>query len=281
LGIYAILKKYGKQVEVVNADRSIPRNLNFLPNFSKITHQIDYDNSLIIACDAGSLDRLGFELGGRDILNIDHHKSNTNYGMVNIVRPDCVSATQVAFEIFGEEFEIDRESATCFYTGLVTGTQYFKTNNVTKEVFDVASDMIAYGIDIAKVAYHINQQKSLTSLRILSSALQSLELHLDGALATMIITKEQMHSMGAIYNDLQGIVDYGISLVTVEIAVVMVELDGIVHSSMRSKSVDISSLAVGFSGGGHKNAAGFEQAGIRAEELLAMVINKIKNGIIK
>ncbi|HHD80522.1 MAG TPA: bifunctional oligoribonuclease/PAP phosphatase NrnA, partial [Campylobacterales bacterium] len=51
LGIYAILKKYKKSVEVVNADRDIPIYLDFLPNFSKIKSKIDFDDSLVICCD--------------------------------------------------------------------------------------------------------------------------------------------------------------------------------------------------------------------------------------
>ena len=41
---------------------------------------MDFEESLIIACDCGSIERLGFDLENRDIINIDHHKSNENYG---------------------------------------------------------------------------------------------------------------------------------------------------------------------------------------------------------
>jgi len=49
LGIYGILKNAGKQVEVVNQGRDLPRYLDFLPYFAKIKHQIDFDNSLIVS----------------------------------------------------------------------------------------------------------------------------------------------------------------------------------------------------------------------------------------
>ena len=81
LGIYALLTqdKY-KKVEIVNASKVLPLYLDFLPNFKKIKHKMEYQNSLIISCDCGSVDRLGFDLSGRTILNIDHHQSNTAYG---------------------------------------------------------------------------------------------------------------------------------------------------------------------------------------------------------
>ena len=276
LGIYAILKAYGKQVEVVNADLNIPRYLDFLPNFTKIKKQMDFKKSLIITCDSGSMDRLGFEIEGREILNIDHHKSNTYYGSVNVVHASSASASQVAFELFRSQFTLNRAAATCFYTALVSDTQYFATNSVTKEVFDVASDMIAYDIDVSEVAYNLNQRRTLSSLRILSSALQGLELHCEGELLSMIITKEKIKESGARYHDLMGIVDHGISLATVKIAIVAMELEGVVRISMRSKGIDISTLAIEFGGGGHHNAAGFETDELNAERLIETLIIKIK-----
>jgi len=88
LGIYALLSLDRKlKVEVVNASTELPLYLDFLPNFKKIKHHMDYADSLILSCDCGSIDRLGFDLKGRDIINIDHHYSNTNYGSINIVIP--------------------------------------------------------------------------------------------------------------------------------------------------------------------------------------------------
>ncbi|MCK5855050.1 MAG: DHH family phosphoesterase [Sulfurovaceae bacterium] len=277
LGIYNLLKAEGKQVEVVNADRDLPLQLNFLPNFSKIKHQMDFDNSLIIACDGGSIDRFGFDIKDRDILNIDHHKSNSLFGLHNIVEPNYVSASQVAFEIFTKEYTFGVEVATCFYTALVSDSQYFITNNVNKEVFDVASDMIAYGIDISEIAYNLNQRKSLSSLRILASTLESLSLHFDGKLSVMVATRENIKKAGAKYNDMLGIVDYGISLATVKISIFIMESEDVTRISMRSdKEIDISPLAISFGGGGHKNASGFECKSENKEKIIDILILKIK-----
>jgi phosphoesterase RecJ-like protein len=277
LGIYAILRKYKKSVEVVNADKNIPIYLNFLPNFSKIKSKIDFDDSLVICCDGGSTELFGFDLNGRDILNIDHHRSNTNYGLVNIVKSNCASASQVAFEVFREEFTLDRDSATCFYTSLVSDTQYFRTNSVTKEVFDVSSAMIAYDIDISEVAYNLNQRKSLSSLRILGTTLDSLELYCSGQISTMVITKTNIKKAGAKYSDLLGIVDHGISLATVNISIVFIELDSLVRVSLRSKKdINISTLAIYYGGGGHTNASGFEMKIDNIEIFLKDLIKKIE-----
>jgi len=277
LGIYAILKRYKKSVEVVNGDRDIPIYLDFLPNFSKIKSKIDFNDSLIICCDGGSTELFGFDLSGRDILNIDHHKSNKNYGLVNIVNTNCASASQVAFEVFREEFEIDRDSATCFFTALVSDTQYFRTNSTNKEVFDVSSAIISYDIDISEVAYNLNQRKSLSSLRILSSTLDSLELYCNGQISRMVITRENIKKSGAKYSDFLSIVEYGISLATVKLSILFIELDSVVRVSLRSKKdIDISILATYYGGGGHKNASGFEMKIDNIEIFLKKLIKKIE-----
>jgi len=276
LGIYGLLKDTGRQVEVVNQDSVLPMNLDFLPYFSKIKNKINYNNSLIISCDTGSIDRLGFNLKGRTILNIDHHRSNTNFGTVNVIKSDCVSASVVAYELFKDEYPITKEVATCFYTALVSDTQYFSTLNVSKNVFDIASEIMSYGVDVANVVKNLNQRRSLASLRILSSTLNSLELDEDGALAIMVSSRNQMLEAGADLLDTVGIIDYGISLVTVDIAVILIELEGIIRVSLRSKSsIDISELAVHFSGGGHRNASGFEIANIEIEKLKLVIKKEI------
>ncbi len=278
LGIYGILKNSGKHVEVANQGVNLPIYLDFLPHFGKIKNRIDFDNSLIIACDTGSIDRLGFDLSHRKIVNIDHHKSNTNYGTVNVVEPTFVSASHVAYALFKDEYVISKEVATCFYTALVSDTQYFTTKNVSKDTFNVASELINYGINISKVVSNIKQRQSLASIRILSSTLDTLDLYEDGQLVFMFASQEKMLEAGANILDLLGVVDYGISLVTSKISIVLVELEDTIRVSMRSKHIDISNLAIDFGGGGHKNAAGFEMENIKREVLIEMIKKEIKQG---
>ncbi|RUM55562.1 MAG: bifunctional oligoribonuclease/PAP phosphatase NrnA, partial [Marinomonas sp.] len=137
LGLYDLLKEEKKQVEVCNAGKNLPNHLDFLPHFARIKRQIDFENSLIISCDSGSIDLLEFDLSLRTIVNIDHHKSNTNYGTLNVVNEHCASASQVAYEFLKDEFTISKNTATCFYVALVSDTQNFVTLNVNKEVFSV------------------------------------------------------------------------------------------------------------------------------------------------
>lgn len=283
LGIYSILSQdRSKRIEVVNASNALPIYLDFLPNYKKIKKSMDFKDSLIIACDCGSIDRLGFDLDGRDIINIDHHSSNTNYGSTNIVFPKYASASQVAYKVFSEIYDISSDSATCFYTALLSDTRYFTTSSVDEEVFSVAKSLLEKGAKSDEIVYNFTQRKSLASIRILEKALSSLTLYSEAKVATLVISQDDILSTGATMPDMEGIVDYGRSLSTVEISIFVIELSDGVRVSLRSKSIDISKLALLFNGGGHKYASGFTLKQCGLQEIIDKIISKIEElGLIK
>ncbi len=277
LGIYALLiRDKSKRVEVVSASINMPINLDFLPNYKKIKHKMDYSDSLVISCDCGSIDRLGFNLDSRDILNIDHHNSNRGYGNINIVMGRYASASQVAYELFKELYSINSDSAICFYSALLSDTRYFTTNSMTIEVLKVAGELVELGANPYEIARNFTQRRSLSSLRILEKVLGSLRLYNSARVAMLSVTNEAIDATGASTADIDGIVDYAKSLATVEIAVFVIQEDEGVRVSMRSKSIDISSLATAFGGGGHKVACGFSLQKSELKETIDTILIKIK-----
>jgi len=277
LGIYALLSKdKSKKIEIVNVSQHLPQNLDFLPNFKKIKHQMDYVNSLIICCDSASFSRLGFDIEGRDILNIDHHISNTLYGSINVVLTEYASSSQVAFTLFKEIYPIDTQSATCFYAALVSDTQYFTTSSVNKTVFWVANELLRLGANHVDIIKNFTQRKSLSSLRILAKSLSSLTMYNNAQIAILSVSSEDIASTGATLSDMEDIANYAISLVTVELAIFVMELSDGIRVSLRSKHIDVSSIAISFGGGGHKFAAGFVLNQCKLQETIDKILEKIE-----
>ncbi|GIT98542.1 bifunctional oligoribonuclease/PAP phosphatase NrnA [Sulfurovum sp. TSL1] len=281
LGLYALLSSDKRlKVEIVNASTELPLYLDFLPNFKKIKHHIDYADSVIISCDCGSVDRLGFDLEGRDIINIDHHQSNTRYGSINVVIAEYASASQVAFALFKALYPVKADASTCFYTALLSDTRFFTTSSVNEEVFTVAQELVQRGALPDEIARHFTQRRPLSSLRILQRALTSLSLYHDAEIAALMVTKEDIRASGATVPDMEGVVDYARSLATVEIAIFAMELEQGIRISLRSKKVDVSKVAMAFGGGGHKVAAGFiledkvSQCGL--QESIDTILEKIE-----
>ena len=276
LGIYTILKQdKTKRVEIVNASNMLPQYLDFLPSFKKIKDKMDFEESLVIACDCGSIERLGFDLTDREILNIDHHESNQAYGKINVVIPEYASASQVAYRLFQKLYTIDADSAACFYAGLLSDTRHFTTSSVNHEVFEVAKELVDLGVDPASVAYHFTQRRSLSSLRILERALGHLRLSSEGRIATLFVTQDDILATGARMPDMEGIVEYARSLATVEIGLFAVELEDSIRISLRSKSVDVSKISLAFGGGGHKVAAGITLKQTTLHESIDTISKKI------
>jgi len=274
LGIYSLLKRNTtKKLEIINTSDSLPTHLDFLEHFFKFKKKMDFENSLIISCDCATKSRLGVELQNQDILNIDHHQSNECYGNVNVIMSQYASASMVAYELFKDIYPIDIQSATAFYTAMLSDSRYFTTSNVDKKVFEIALQMVELGVDTYKVAYNLTQRKSLASVRILQRALSTLQLYKDGLVAIMYVTQQDIKASGATMPDMDGVVDYAKSIACVKVGVFVMELESNYRVSLRSKGVDISKVAKVFGGGGHKVASGFSMD--------KTDINDIKDKILK
>ena len=268
LGIYNILKKdKTKRVEIVNTSTQLPKHLDFLSSFTKIKHKMDFEDSLIITCDAGSIDRFGFDLTDRKVLNIYHHKSNQQYEKNDVV---------VAYELFKALYTIETSVATCFYAALLSNTQYFTASSVDKVVFEVAKELVDLGVDPAEVSFHFTQRRSLSGLRTLEKALHSLTLYDEAQIAVTFITQDDILETGATMPDMEGIVEYARSLVTVEIGILLVELEDGIRVSLRSKSTDVSKLALIFDGDGHRKTTEFTVRQTTLHETIDTILKKIK-----
>jgi len=277
LGIYAMLKAQGyKRVEVANASASLPRYLDFLKGYERIKDTIEYEKSLVIACDCGNPERLGFDLSGREILNIDHHESNTRYGSLNVVIPGYASASQVAFALFSRIYSIPVESAECWYAALLSDTRYFTTSSMNETVFRAAAELVHIGVDPAKVARHLNQRRALSAFRILQRALASLQLYSDARIAVLSVTKKDIAETGATLPDMDGIVEHARALATVEVALFIMELEGEIRVSLRSKGTDVNAIAASFGGGGHRVAAGVVFPAGKIQEIIDTMIGKLQ-----
>jgi len=275
LGIYALLREYGKRVEVVNYSKELPKYLDFLPNYSKIKREMSYDDSLIIACDCGSIDRLGFDLNDREIVNIDHHRTNSYYGSLNFVDEALCSASHKAYIEFSKEFDIGKDSATCFYAALLSDTQHFTTSNITQDTFNFAMELMRGGANHQEVSHNLTYRRSLASIRIMARALDTLELHHNAMISSIKIDNQMIEDTGAKMRDMVDIADIGRTISTVEVAIVLISQKDGIKVSLRSKSIDIAGIAQEFGGGGHAQACGFNVDITNLEEVLDKILKKL------
>ena len=258
LSLYPILKRMGKKVSVFNATKELPSYLDFLPNFDKVVNKLPNKIDLMISFDCGSFDRLGIEKRPDFLINIDHHISNTNYGDINLIKPNYASTSQVIYEILKEnDIEILKDSAICIYTALVTDTGNFQYESVNDKVFEVAADLVRCGVEPDFISKMLYQRDRLSRLRLLAKAYDTIELCCEGKVAFVEVTKEMLEITGAIKEDTDTIVNSVRAIASVEIACMLREDEEGIKISLRSKNyADVSKIAVKYGGGGHIRAAG-------------------------
>ncbi len=280
LGLYHSLRAMGKYVTVVNVTQ-LPYNLDFLPGITKVKRELPKNFDLLVSLDAGSFDRLGIKKPNVPILNIDHHKSNTQYGDINLVEPTFAATAQVVYELLKRgNFPFPKESALSLYTALVDDCGFFKYESVDDEVFLCAADLCRHGADAHQIAKKLTMREPLSKLRLTQRLLETLELYLYAKVGVITLTQQMLQESGAKKEMADDVLSMVRSLATVEVAILLrEEEDGRIKVSLRSKdAVDVSKIAVEFGGGGHKNAAGFTD-GESFEEVLEKILKRLHKEI--
>ncbi len=278
LALYLMIRKLGKKVTICNATKDIAQKYDFLPSFEKIKNSIPNRYDLLISCDCGSFDRLGIKKLETPLINIDHHKSNTGYGTINIIEALSPSTTMIIFSMI-ESFNIkmDAKIATCIYTGIVEDTDFFINKNTDQTVFEMSAKLISYGLDIGDVSNNLLQRESLAKIRLKAILINSIELVENAKVGIGIIRQNDLKRCGALRSDCDTLINLIRSLATVEIAILLVEEKNFSFKvSLRSKIADVESIATKFNGGGHHYAAGFQSEIKDAKELINKILHEVK-----
>jgi phosphoesterase RecJ-like protein len=272
-----ILRLLGKQAEVVLHD-PVPRIYQPLPFADRVvqTDRINgnYEAAIILECD--SIQRTRLEgLENQFLINIDHHTSGRHFAQVNWIDPHAIATAEMVYRLAREAgVELSPEIATCLYTALMTDTGSFMFKGTNECTFALARELVLAGADPFQCARNIYFAHSTEKMRLLGAALSN--LHREGPLAWIWVTRDQMERSHAKEEDCEGIVNYALSIQDVEIAAFFREMpDGRYRVSLRSKGkLNVADIAERFGGGGHECASGCSMDGplsIAVARMLALI----------
>ena len=287
-GLALSLIEKGKNV-ISYCDSSIPFEYRFLlKDRISFTNRIDTINEffdVIIFVDCGDQYRTLFFDKIRNlskcIINIDHHKTNSNFGDINLVKYDESSTGEIIFDLLIEgNLPVNKDIAECLYTAIITDTGSFRYSNTTEKTFITASNLMKYGINSWDISEKIYENKPLKRIFIMKEALNSLVISENKKVAIMVIKKELLKKYSATSEDTDGLVNIGRSIQGVEFSIFIREEDNGCKISFRSKgNLDVAGFAKEIGGGGHKNAAGaFIKEPLKVAENKIMEIIK-KHGL--
>lgn len=268
LAVALALKNLGKSVRVLNED-PVPETLRFLPGSHLVEQPGDelIHADVVIAVDCATRERLGARclaaLASAPLwINIDHHRSNEDYGDLHFIDSDAPATGEIVFNLLsGNGLPLDRDTGSNIYVAISTDTGSFQYQGTTARTYEIGAELVRLGVDIPVLARETYENYPLRRIELLRGLLNAMEITHGGRVASWALTQELATASGMKPEDAEGLIDNLRSIQGVIVAAAFEELpgaDGKIRLSLRSKDprVDVGEVCAVFGGGGHALAAG-------------------------
>ncbi len=291
LGFADILRASDKKVFCF-LEEPVSHLYDFLPTCEQVQLSLDEylefvsdagDDLLNIALDCGDDDRLGSLkeefLQVQPFIVIDHHQSHKDFGTDRWVDAKRSSTGEMVFEIAEAlGVQISYECAYNLYIAICTDTGSFKYENTSARTMQIAGELLARGVMPEQVGNHLYDNYSKPRLKLLELVLATVEFRESDKLAFIYVDDTMLEQSGATIQDVEGFIDFPRSIKSVQVAVFLKETqNGWISVSLRAKgNCDVAEVAKHFSGGGHRNAAGFKCEGKTMGEVREDVYDVLK-----
>jgi phosphoesterase RecJ-like protein len=295
LAMYHFLLKLNHQPTVISPNE-FPNFLAWLPSSETVLiyendrancTKVLQETEIVFALDFNALHRTG-EM--EHVLNkltvpmimIDHHQ-----------KPDTFATYTYSDTIYGSTGEmiynfisfldkkelIDKNIATCLYTGIATDSGSFRFPSTTSTTHRIVADLIDIGIENSEIHNLLFDNNSYNRLQLLGRALQNMKVFPEFKTSYISLSQKELDEFHYEKGDTEGIVNYGLTIKGIIFAAIFIEHrdENIIKISFRSQDdFDVNQFARNnFSGGGHINAAGgksnltMQETILKFENLLA------------
>ncbi|HEY7255122.1 MAG TPA: bifunctional oligoribonuclease/PAP phosphatase NrnA [Solirubrobacterales bacterium] len=291
LGMHHLLTQLGKDSVMFMAAKEFPLPIEyrFLP-LEEVFHEppADMADRTAIFLDCGNIDRMPVDFlteGAHEIINIDHHHDNTQFGDLNLVDVGASCTAEIVYELallLGAR--ITPEMASALYVGIITDTGKFMYDNTNARTHRIAADLIEAGVVVDDTYRRLYEHVPIEKIRLVARALDGIERYCDERLVVAYITAEDYEATGAGEEMTEGIIDHLRSVEGAQIAAFVRDLGDRGRAarkvSLRSKTgeVDVSAIARKHGGGGHKRAAGFS-TDLELEQLVTFLCGEVEDQI--
>jgi phosphoesterase RecJ-like protein len=213
------------------------------------------------------MDRLGDlatpARAARELIVLDHHRSNDRYGTINVVEPDVAATAVLVREVARRlDWPLTRDAAICLYTGLVTDTGRFQYSNTTPAVFAMAQELSEFDLPIAEMTRQLFEEARFDYLQLVATCLGRAQLDRDLRFVATWVTEDDLRRYGVAIEETEGLIDLVRRTGEAEVSCVLKETPEGIRVSLRAiSSADVGAVAQRFGGGGHRFAAGFTAPG--------------------
>ena len=280
IALATVLTNMNKKGYIVLND-DIPLNLCFLKGIVYTQEEFEELNlniNVVFTLDSSDISRFETRkklLENKIVINIDHHITNTMYGDINYVR-EASSVGEVLYDIFDElNYEVDSTIADALYVAISTDTGSFKYDNTSSNTLLIASKL-REKVNFEKINTELYQNISYEDVLLSNKVLETLKIY-NNNIGIIYLTNEMIDDMNLENTNTEGLVEKVRNISIVEVAIFIKEVnENLFKASLRSKyDFDVAKLALKYSGGGHKKAAGCSIDG-KLDEVINLFINETK-----
>lgn len=268
LGLGLSLKNAGKTVQMVLVDGETS-SFRYLEGSELIERAPKEGFDTFITVDCADFKRTGklFENFAPPDINIDHHKTNDNFGRLNFIEAGEVATAAILTNHLPQwGYEISKPVAAALLTGIVTDTLGFRTSNTNPSALRLCAKLMETGVDLSELYMRSLVNKSFPASKYWGMGLSRLEQK--RGIVWTTLTLEDRKRSGYSGNDDADLINVISAIEGNKVGMIFVEQnDKHVKISWRAldSSVDVSKVAKHFNGGGHAAAAGADLPGTMNE----------------
>jgi phosphoesterase RecJ-like protein len=268
LALACFLAGRGKRVLATwpNGIADAPRWVAALPGREHLVApgDIPKEPRVLVTLDTADLNRLDglIHLVQRAemVIVIDHHVTNPGFGTIDVIDPRAAATAQLVYRLIERMGgDLDADTAACLYAGLVTDTGRFQFSNTTPEVLEIAARLREQDFDHVGLSQALYEDNSLSYLRLLGTVLERATHVPDADVVWTYVTRADLEAAGVGIEETDDLIDLLRSAREADVTAVLKEQHGGGFKvSLRSRGrTDVSAVAAGFKGGGHRLAAGY------------------------
>ncbi len=281
VALYHFLRRSGKESKIVISNRH-PSYLSFLTEGEAGNALVIHDDKpldaaktineadLIFCLDFNAFHRTDAledaleESRARKVL-IDHHLNpDRDRFDLSFSETETSSASELLYHILmsmpsvsGDAGRLPSGCAEALMTGMTTDTNNF-ANSVYPSTLEMASSLLAAGVDRDRILNFLYNQYSENRLRLMGHMMKDLLTLTEDGVAYIVLDKKTQKEYGISEGDTEGFVNMPLSIGKVRMSLLLKEDGDRVRVSIRSKKGTSANRCAGlhFNGGGHENAAG-------------------------
>lgn len=294
IAVYKILKQLNKKVYAINHSFT-PYYLEFLDE-DKVIEKYDAGRheTIIIGCDVVIIVDLNFvnrtvsmEKAIRESnalkICIDHHQEPENFFNYKFCGAEYSATGEIIYDFLKETniVNLSYEIAVQLYAAIMTDTGSFRFERTSPKIHSIIAELLETGVNPTSVYDMIYDQSRFGKIKLLGETLAGIQMNDAKNISWMVITAEMLNKAGAEESEVDGFVNFCMSIENIKIGILFFELKDGIKVSFRSKGdINVSKLAAEYGGGGHVNASGARLFHANLNEYIGKILNSAEKYLI-